>query len=327
MPDFLGLQTLYNRYFLHHDDVRFELPQAFFVRVAMCVAVQEIDRETRAIEFSELLSRFDVMASTPTLFNSGTTRPQLSSCFLTTVDNDLDAIFQAYRNKRGRGSRHRPLPRGRVVEPVRVATGPPTGLRHQIAGRDTDRERPRNRPTHRMGAPSPGEFVAILVPQRPRRDQRVSMSGTGEPQHAETGLSSMKYSPAATTAFGQAAGIPPLSGSTWPPHDARCGSNTPLADVSPGPAAAPWPHLPRPPPRGHELQPRVAAQPDVRRTPPTSPPVPQSTPPAADPGHRRSRRPHAAPEQPAPTPPAPAQAGPRRRADRWTGTESGRSRR
>ncbi|HKS49932.1 MAG TPA: ribonucleoside-diphosphate reductase subunit alpha [Amycolatopsis sp.] len=95
---FLGLQTLYDRYFLHHDGTRFELPQAFFLRVAMGLAVREDDRESRAVEFYELLSSFHFMASTPTLFNSGTTRPQLSSCFLTTVEDDLDSIFQAYKN-------------------------------------------------------------------------------------------------------------------------------------------------------------------------------------------------------------------------------------
>ncbi|MFC4949739.1 ribonucleoside-diphosphate reductase subunit alpha [Pseudonocardia sp. GCM10023141] len=95
---FLGLQTLYDRYFQHDHGTRFELPQAFFLRVAMGLAVRERDREARAIEFYELLSSFDFMASTPTLFNSGTTRPQLSSCFLTTVDDDLDSIFQAYKN-------------------------------------------------------------------------------------------------------------------------------------------------------------------------------------------------------------------------------------
>ena len=95
---FLGLQTLYDRYFQHHDGIRFELPQAFFMRVAMGLAVREDDREARAISFYELLSSFHFMASTPTLFNSGTTRPQLSSCFLTTVDDDLDSIFQAYKN-------------------------------------------------------------------------------------------------------------------------------------------------------------------------------------------------------------------------------------
>ena len=95
---FLGLQTLYDRYFLHHEGTRFELPQAFFLRVAMGLAIREDDREARAIEYYQLLASFHFMASTPTLFNSGTTRAQLSSCFLTTVSDDLDSIFQAYRN-------------------------------------------------------------------------------------------------------------------------------------------------------------------------------------------------------------------------------------
>ncbi|GAA3868182.1 ribonucleoside-diphosphate reductase subunit alpha [Saccharothrix violaceirubra] len=96
--DFLGMQTLYDRYFLHDDGTRYELPQAFFMRVAMGLSLREDDREARAIEFYELLSSFDFMCSTPTLFNSGTTRPQLSSCFLTTVDDDLQSIFQGYQN-------------------------------------------------------------------------------------------------------------------------------------------------------------------------------------------------------------------------------------
>ena len=95
---FLGLQTLYDRYLLHIGKVRFELPQAFFLRVAMGMALREDDREARAIEFYDLLSTFRFMSSTPTLFNSGTTRPQLSSCFLTTVDDDLSAIFAGIRN-------------------------------------------------------------------------------------------------------------------------------------------------------------------------------------------------------------------------------------
>jgi ribonucleoside-diphosphate reductase alpha chain len=94
----LGLQTLYDRYFLHCDGVRYELPQAFFMRVAMGLAVREIDRDERAIEFYQLLSSFDFMCSTPTLFNSGTQRPQLSSCFLTTVSDDLDGIFKAIKD-------------------------------------------------------------------------------------------------------------------------------------------------------------------------------------------------------------------------------------
>jgi ribonucleoside-diphosphate reductase alpha chain len=95
---YLGLQTLYDRYFLHSDGTRFELPQAFFMRVAMGLALNEIDREERAIEFYNLLSSFDFMSSTPTLFNSGTLRPQLSSCYLTTVPDDLDGIFSAVRD-------------------------------------------------------------------------------------------------------------------------------------------------------------------------------------------------------------------------------------
>ncbi|MBS7554262.1 ribonucleoside-diphosphate reductase subunit alpha [Ancylobacter dichloromethanicus] len=96
--DYLGLQTLYDRYFLHARGTRFELPQAFFMRVAMGLALREIDREARAIEFYRLLSSFDFMASTPTLFNAGTLRPQLSSCFLTTVADDLDGIFKAIKD-------------------------------------------------------------------------------------------------------------------------------------------------------------------------------------------------------------------------------------
>ncbi|MFN0182189.1 MAG: ribonucleoside-diphosphate reductase subunit alpha, partial [Aquabacterium sp.] len=95
--DYLGLQTLYDRYFLHQEDVRIELPQAFFMRVAMGLALGEIDREARAIEFYDVLSRFDFMSSTPTLFNSGTLRSQLSSCYLTTVADDLDGIYEALK--------------------------------------------------------------------------------------------------------------------------------------------------------------------------------------------------------------------------------------
>ncbi len=94
---YLGLQTLYDRYFLHHDGRRFELPQAFFMRVAMGLAINEIDREARAIEFYEVLSSFDFMSSTPTLFNSGTRHSQLSSCYLTTVADDLDGIYEAIK--------------------------------------------------------------------------------------------------------------------------------------------------------------------------------------------------------------------------------------
>ena len=95
---YLGLQTLFDRYFIHSNGVRFELPQLFFMRVAMGLAVQEQNKEARAIEFYNLLSSFDYMASTPTLFNSGTLRPQLSSCYLTTISDDLFNIYGAMRD-------------------------------------------------------------------------------------------------------------------------------------------------------------------------------------------------------------------------------------
>ncbi len=95
---YLGLQTLYDRYFIHVGKTRIELPQAFFMRVSMGLAINEVDREERAIEFYDLLSSFDFMSSTPTLFNSGTLRPQLSSCYLTTVPDDLDGIFSAIKD-------------------------------------------------------------------------------------------------------------------------------------------------------------------------------------------------------------------------------------
>lgn len=95
--DYLGLQTLYDRYFLHVRKSRIELPQAFFMRVAMGLSLGEIDREARAIEFYEVLSSFDFMSSTPTLFNAGTLRSQLSSCYLTTVPDDLDGIYESIK--------------------------------------------------------------------------------------------------------------------------------------------------------------------------------------------------------------------------------------
>ncbi len=95
---YLGLQTLYDRYFIHCEETRFELPQIFFMRVAMGLAHEEADKNERAIEFYRLLSSFDYMSSTPTLFNSGTLRPQLSSCYLTTVPDDLSGIYGAIRD-------------------------------------------------------------------------------------------------------------------------------------------------------------------------------------------------------------------------------------
>ncbi len=96
--DYLGMQTLYDRYFIHSEDVRIEIPQAFFMRVAMGLAINEINREEKAIDFYHLLSSFDFMCSTPTLFNSGTLRPQLSSCYLTTVPDSLEGIYESLRD-------------------------------------------------------------------------------------------------------------------------------------------------------------------------------------------------------------------------------------
>jgi ribonucleoside-diphosphate reductase alpha chain len=95
---YLGLQTLYDRYFIHSQNTRFELPQAFFMRVAMGLALKEKNKETAAIEFYNVLSSFEFMSSTPTLFNSGTLRPQLSSCFLSTIPDDLDGIYSAIKD-------------------------------------------------------------------------------------------------------------------------------------------------------------------------------------------------------------------------------------
>ena len=95
---YLSLQTLYDRYFIHDKGVRYELPQAFFMRVAMGLSIREQDKEGKAIEFYKLISSFDYMSSTPTLFNSGTMRPQLSSCYLTTVPDNLDGIYSAIKD-------------------------------------------------------------------------------------------------------------------------------------------------------------------------------------------------------------------------------------
>lgn len=95
---YLGIQTLFDRYFIHKDEVRIELPQVFWMRVAMGLAINEDDREARAIEFYDVLSTFHYMSSTPTLFNSGTLRPQLSSCYLTNVPDDLDGIYGAIKD-------------------------------------------------------------------------------------------------------------------------------------------------------------------------------------------------------------------------------------
>jgi ribonucleoside-diphosphate reductase alpha chain len=91
---YLGLQTIYDRYLLHIDGVRFEAPQYFWMRVAMGLAIAEDEKTARAIEFYQVLSTFRFTSATPTLFNSGTLHPQLSSCYLSTVSDDLDSIFK-----------------------------------------------------------------------------------------------------------------------------------------------------------------------------------------------------------------------------------------
>ena len=92
---YLGLQTIYDRYLLHIDGRRFEAPQYFWMRVSMGLAMREENKNARAIEFYNILSQFRFTSATPTLFNSGTLHPQLSSCYLTTVADDLDGIFKA----------------------------------------------------------------------------------------------------------------------------------------------------------------------------------------------------------------------------------------
>jgi len=95
---YLGLQTLYDRYFIHVEGERIEMPQVFFMRVAMGLALNESDKNAKAIEFYDLLSSFDFMASTPSLFNSGTNHSQLSSCYLTTIADDLAGIYDGLKD-------------------------------------------------------------------------------------------------------------------------------------------------------------------------------------------------------------------------------------
>jgi ribonucleoside-diphosphate reductase alpha chain len=136
---YLGLQTLYDRYFIHSNDIRIELPQIFFMRVAMGLAVEEDDKNnTRAIEFYQLLSSFDYMSSTPTLFNAGTLRPQLSSCYLTTVPDDLHGIYGAIQDNAmlskfagGLGNDWTPVRQGHQRQIPGSRTLPEGGQRHR----------------------------------------------------------------------------------------------------------------------------------------------------------------------------------------------------
>ncbi len=95
---YLGLQTLYDRYFIHSNEVRFELPQIFFMRIAMGLAIEEEDKEEKAIEFYNLLSSFDYMSSTPTLFNAGTLLSQLSSCYISVLPDSLAGIYDGLKD-------------------------------------------------------------------------------------------------------------------------------------------------------------------------------------------------------------------------------------
>lgn len=93
--DFHGLQVIYDRYLQQNNGIRFELPQVFWMRVAMFLAINETDRDDKAIEFYDTLSSFRFISSTPTLFNAGTLHPQLSSCYISTVEDNLESIFGA----------------------------------------------------------------------------------------------------------------------------------------------------------------------------------------------------------------------------------------
>ncbi|ATW01653.1 ribonucleotide-diphosphate reductase subunit alpha [Candidatus Legionella polyplacis] len=95
---YISLKTLYDRYLLHNQEIRYELPQAFFMRVAMGLSIHETKKDEKAIDFYNILSSFDYMPSTPTLFNAGTTRPQLSSCYLTSISDNLEDIFNSIKD-------------------------------------------------------------------------------------------------------------------------------------------------------------------------------------------------------------------------------------
>ena len=192
---FLGLQTLYDRYFLHWNKARLELPQVFFMRVAMGLALREDDPNGRAIEFYELLSSFDYMASTPTLFNSGTRHSQLSSCYLTTVDDDLEGIYGAIRDnamlsKWAGGTRTRlPHQRHQRRKPGRGAI-PEGGERHR-RGREPGRQAQGCRvrlpgklaPGHR-GIPGTAQEHRRRTPPHPRHEHRQLGAGPVDRTHA-----------------------------------------------------------------------------------------------------------------------------------------------
>ena len=91
---YLGLRTLYERYFVKHNKLCLETPQMFWMRVAMGLSLNETNKEERAIQFYTLISQLRYIPSTPTLFHAGLTHPQLSSCYISTVADDLSNIFK-----------------------------------------------------------------------------------------------------------------------------------------------------------------------------------------------------------------------------------------
>ena len=194
---YLGLQTLYDRYFIHTaGGIRFELPQAFFMRVAMGLAINEIDREERAIEFYELLSSFRFMSSTPTLFNSGTLRPQLSSCYLTTVPDDLDGIYTAIKDNallskfagglgndwtrvRGMGA-HIKGTNGRsqgVVPFLKVANDTAVAVNQGRQAQGRRLRLPRDLAHRHRGVPGPAQEHRRRPPPHPRHEHRQLGAG------------------------------------------------------------------------------------------------------------------------------------------------------
>jgi len=165
---FLGLQTLYDRYFLHVRGKRIELPQAFFMRVAMGLAIREIDREAKAIEFYDLLSSFDFMASTPTLFNAGTLRPQLSSCFLTTVSDDLDGIFKSIKDNALLAKYSGGL--GNDWTPVRGLGAHIKGTNGESQAQGRGLRLPRDLARRHRGVPRPAQEHRRRPPPHPRHE-------------------------------------------------------------------------------------------------------------------------------------------------------------
>jgi len=125
--EYMGLRTLYERYFMKHEGKRYEMPQVFWMRVAMGLSIEEDNPTERALEFYRLISSFHYVPSTPTLLHAGMTHSQLSSCYLTTVEDNLEHIFKCLGDNaqlsRWSGARH-PRSRHRPAASTIAATGP-----------------------------------------------------------------------------------------------------------------------------------------------------------------------------------------------------------